>query len=74
MDHDLGPVAVEAQPDPIGCVEVERVASPGDRTGGTGEGRVREGGDEGAAEPATRPGDGDAHQPRLAGSALAAAA
>ena len=49
VDDDLGPVAVEARADPVGCVEVERVALPGDRAGRAGEGSVGEGGDERAA-------------------------
>ena len=49
VDDDLGPVAVEARADAVGCVEVERVARPGDRPGRPGERRVREGRDERAA-------------------------
>ena len=62
VDDDLGLVTVETRPDPVGCVEVERVAAPGDRAGRAGERRIGEGGDERAPETAARPGDGDAHQ------------
>ena len=45
VDDDLGPVTVEARPDPVRRVEVEGVAVPGDRAGRAGERRVGEGGD-----------------------------
>jgi hypothetical protein len=72
VDDDLRPVTVEAGADPVGCIKVERIATPGDGPGRTGEGSVRQGGDERAAEAAARSGDGDTHQSRV--GALAAAA
>ena len=63
MDDDLGSVAVEPGTDPLGCVKVERVASPGDRPARAGERCVRERRDERAAEASAGPGDRDTHQP-----------
>ena len=40
MDDDLGPVAVQARPDAVRRIEIERVAAPGDRTGRAGERRI----------------------------------
>ena len=74
MDDDLGPVPVQARPDPFGGIEIERVAPPDDRSGGAREGRVGQGIDECAAKPSAGPGHGDAHQSVKAGAAAGAAA
>ena len=62
VDDDLGPVSVEPGADPFGRIEVERVALPGDRSGGAGERRVRQSVDHGPTEATPGAGDRDAHQ------------